>query len=85
MTVDVLDNQTLNYTGPPISLGSNTLSIDVAGTRINASGCSLVLVQTDSILHFISTGFVSGPVKFESGTLKSSGSPTISGLSLIHI
>ncbi|MDG2064228.1 MAG: hypothetical protein P8L36_04470, partial [SAR324 cluster bacterium] len=80
ITIDVLDNKTLSYSGAPLSLGSHTLSILGAGTLSNVSGSPLVLDQTVSILDLKGSGTVSGAVKLESGTLKSSGSATISGV-----
>ncbi|MDB3918143.1 hypothetical protein N9357_06760, partial [bacterium] len=80
ITIDVLDNKILSYSGAPLSLGSHTLSILGAGILSNVSGSPLVLDQTGSILDLKGSGTVSGAVKLESGTLKSSGSATISGV-----
>jgi len=71
--------KTLTYSGGDLDVGANTLSIEGAGTLGNSSDSALVLDVADSILDLTGSGTVSGPVKLESGTLKSSGSPTISG------
>ena len=71
--------KTLTYSGGDLDVGANTLSIEGAGTLSNSSDSALVLDVADSILDLTGSGTVSGPVKLESGTLKSSGSPTISG------
>ena len=70
---------TLTYTGGNLNVGSHTLSIGGAGTFSNATGSPLVLDVADSILSLTGNGTISGPVKLESGTLKSTGSPTVSG------
>jgi len=70
---------TLTYSGGDLNVGSHTLSIGGAGTFSNATGSPLVLDVADSILSLTGNGTISGPVKLESGTLKSTGSPTVSG------
>ena len=70
---------TLTYTGGDLNVGSHTLSIGGAGTFSNATGSPLVLDVADSILSLTGNGTISGPMKLESGTLKSTGSPTVSG------
>ena len=71
--------KTLTYSGGDLNVGAHTLSIGGAGTFSNATNSALVLDDTDSILDLSGTGTISGPVKLESGKLKSSGSSTISG------
>ena len=70
---------TLTYSGGNLNVGSHTLSIGGAGTFSNATGSPLVLDVADSILDLSGSGTITGPVKLESGTLKSTGSPTVSG------
>ena len=70
---------TLTYSGGNLNVGAHTLSIGGAGTLSNATGSPLVLDVADSILSLTGNGTISGPVKLESGTLKSTGSPTVSG------
>ena len=70
---------TLTYSGGALNVGEHTFSIGGAGTFSNAAGSPLVLDVADSILDLTGSGTVSGPVKLENGTLKSTGSPTISG------
>jgi len=79
ITIDVADTKTLTYSGGNLNVGSHTLSIGGAGTFSNATGSPLVLNVADSILNLTDNGTISGPVKLESGTLKSTGSPTVSG------
>ena len=75
--VSIPAGTTLTYTGGALNVGAYTLAIGGAGTFSNAY--PLVLDVADSILDLTGSGTVSGPVKLENGTLKSSGSPTISG------
>ena len=75
----LLTTKTLTYSGGNLNVGSHTLSIGGAGTFSNATGSPLVLDVADSILNLTDNGTISGPVKLESGTLKSTGSPTVSG------
>ena len=79
ITIDVADNKTLTYSGGNLNVGAHTLSIGGAGTLSNATGSPLVLDVADSILSLTGNGTISGPVKLESGTLKSTGLPTVSG------
>ena len=80
ITIDVADTKKLTYSGGNLNVGSHTLSIGGAGTFSNAIGSPLVLDVADSILNLTDNGTISGPVKLESGTLKSAGSPTVSGV-----
>jgi len=70
---------TLIYSGGNLNVGAHTLSIGGAGTFSNATGSPLVLDVADSILSLTGNGTISGPIKLESGTFKSTGSPTVSG------
>ena len=70
---------TLTYTGGNLNVGSHTLSIGGAGTFSNATGSPLVLDVAGSILDLSGSGIITGPLRLEGGTLKSTGSPTISG------
>ena len=79
-TVSIPDaNTTLTYSGGNLTVGAHTLAIGGAGTFSNASGSPLVLDLPDSILDLTGSGTISGPFRLEGGTLKASGSPTISG------
>ena len=53
ITIDVLDNQTLIYTGPSLSLGASTLSLSGGGTFANTM--SLVLDNAASKLCLLYT------------------------------
>ena len=70
---------TLTYSGGDLNVGSHTLSIGGAGTFSNATNSALVLDVAGSILDLSGSGIITGPLRLEGGTLKSTGSPTISG------
>ena len=46
-TIDILDNKTLTYTGAPLSLGANTLTMNGGGTFYNSDNLTL---SAESIL-----------------------------------
>ena len=70
---------TLTYSGGNLTIGAHTLAIGGAGTFSNNTSSPLVLAVEDSVLDLTGNGIISGPFRLEGGTLKSSGSPTISG------
>jgi hypothetical protein len=70
---------TLSYSGGNLTVGAYTFSIGGSGTFGNAADSPIVLAVEDSVLDLTGNGIISGPFRLEGGTLKASGSPTISG------
>jgi len=82
--IDVADTKTLTYTGAPISLGANMLTLSGGGSLVSG-GLTLNDADSKLVLNSITVDNVSTTSDSSSGGLDVDNDSTVSSLSVAHI